>query len=160
MTLVTWFLFGATWGWFLVTALLLSRVDFKEHRLPNFLVLTAYLGGLLGFGLISYVQGDSGVLLQALVGSVLAVFAYLIIHVLGGMGMGDVKYAAVIGLYLGSLGWIYLYIGSLISFGAAAMWVLPLMIGNRKTRSVPFGPFMAFGVLASGLIALGVSATV
>ena len=160
MTLVTWFLFGATWGWFLVTALLLSRVDFKEHRLPNFLVLTAYLGGLLGFGLISYVQGDSGVLLQALVGSVLAVFAYLIIHVLGGMGMGDVKYAAVIGLYLGSLGWAYLYIGSLISFGAAAMWVLPLMIGNRKTRRVPFGPFMAFGVLASGFIALGVSATV
>ena len=91
MTLVTWFLFGATWGWFLVTALLLSRVDFKEHRLPNFLVLTAYLGGLLGFGLISYVQGDSGVLLQALVGSVLAVFAYLLIHVLGGMGMGDVN---------------------------------------------------------------------
>jgi len=160
MTIVAWFLFAATWGWFLVTALVLSRVDFKEHRLPNFLVFTAYLGGLLGFGLISYVQGDSGVLLQACAGSVLAVFAYLIIHILGGMGMGDVKYAAVIGLYLGSLGWTYLYIGSLITFGAAALWALPLMIGKGKTRSLPFGPFMAFGVLASGFIALGVSATV
>jgi len=72
--------------------------------------------------------------------------------------MGDVKYAAVVGLYLGSLGWTYLYIGLLISFAGAAIWVIPIMFTNKKTRNVPFGPFMALGVLVSGVIALGVSA--
>jgi leader peptidase (prepilin peptidase) / N-methyltransferase len=80
------------------------------------------------------------------------------IHLFGGMGMGDVKYAGVIGLYLGSLGWTYLYLGSLISFVGAALWVLPQMLSNRENRNVPFGPFMALGVVASGFIAIGVTA--
>ena len=80
------------------------------------------------------------------------------IHLLCGMGMGDVKYAGVIGLYLGSLGWTYLYLGALISFVGAALWALPQMVSKRGNHSVPFGPFMALGVLASGCIAIGVTA--
>jgi leader peptidase (prepilin peptidase)/N-methyltransferase len=80
------------------------------------------------------------------------------IHFLGGMGMGDVKYAGVIGLYLASLGWTYLYLGSLISFTGAALWALPQMVSKRETHSVPFAPFIALGVLASGCIAIGVTA--
>ena len=32
------------------------------------------------------------------------------------------------------------------------------MVSKRETHSVPFGPFMALGVLASGCIAIGVTA--
>jgi len=148
----------ATWLWFVATAIMLSRVDFRERRLPNTLVMTAYLGGLLGFTLVAYSRGDFTLLVNAVLGSVIASLAYLVIHFLGGMGMGDVKYAGVIGLYLGSLGWTYLYLGSLVSFVGAALWVLPQMLTKRETRSVPFGPFMALGVLASGIIAIGVTA--
>lgn len=158
MTILSLLLYFATWVWFVITAIMLSKIDFREHRLPNVLVLTAYLGGLLGFALVAQAQGDFALLLNALAGSVVATLAYLLIHILGGMGMGDVKYAAVVGLYLGSLGWAYLYIGSLISFASAALWVLSLMFGKRKTRNVPFGPFMALGVLVSGIIAVGVGA--
>ena len=148
----------ATWVWFFITALKLSRIDFREHRLPNVLVLVTYLGGIIGFSLVALTQNDIRVLVSAFSGSFIACFVYLVIHLLGGMGMGDVKYAAVIGLYLGSLGWTYLYLGSLISFACAALWVVPLMFSSRKTRDVPFGPFMALGVLVSGLLAIGVSA--
>ena len=147
-----------TWTWFVITALMLSRVDLREHRLPNYLVLTSFLGGILGFVLIVITHGDLQVLGTAIAGSLIASLAYLAIHLLGGMGMGDVKYAAVVGLYLGSLGWTYIYLGSLISFACAALWALPLMFGSRRSRNVPFGPFMALGVLVSGVIAIGVSA--
>jgi hypothetical protein len=32
------------------------------------------------------------------------------------------------------------------------------MVSKRETHSVPLGPFMALGVLASGCIAIGVTA--
>lgn len=148
----------ATWAWFVITALMLSRIDFREHRLPNLLVVVSYLGGILGFVLVAITHGDPRILGTAIAGSLVASLAYLAIHLLGGMGMGDVKYAAVVGLYLGSLGWTYIYVGSLISFACAALWVMPLMFSSRESRNVPFGPFMALGVLVSGIIAVGVSA--
>ena len=148
----------ATWIWFAVTAVMLSKVDLHEHRLPNSLVAVSFLGGLIGFCLVAITRGDVQILGMAIAGSLLASLAYLAIHLLGGMGMGDVKYAAVVGLYLGSLGWTYLYVGSLISFASAGLWVLPLIFSSRRSRKLPFGPFMALGVLAAGLIAAGVSA--
>lgn len=148
----------ATWGWFVVTALLLSRIDFREHRLPNSLVAIAFLGGILGFVSVAITSGEPRILGTAIAGSFVASSAYLVIHLLGGMGMGDVKYAAVVGLYLGSLGWTYIYVGSLVSFACAALWVMPLMFSKRESRNVPFGPFMALGVFVSGIIAVGVSA--
>ena len=138
--------------------MLLSKIDAREHRLPNSLVAVSFLGGLIGFCLVAFVYGDLRILAMATAGSLLASLGYLVIHLIGGMGMGDVKYAAVVGLYLGSLGWTYIYVGSLISFACAGLWVLPLIFGSRRSRNVPFGPFMALGVLAAGLIAAGVSA--
>ena len=150
--------YSATWLWFGATAWMLSRIDLREHRLPNPIVLTAYLGGGLGFSVVAITEGDVLILITVVAGSGIASFAYLFIHLLGGMGMGDVKYSAVIGLYLGSLGWAYVYIGSLISFACAALWAMTLMLRRQERRNVPFGPFMALGVLVSGVIALGVSA--
>ena len=148
----------ATWSLFVATAIMLSREDFRERRLPNTLVATAYFGGLLGFTIVAFSRGDFTLLTNAALVSVIAVLGYLIIHLFRGMGMGDVKYAGVIGLYLGSLGWTYLYLGSLISFTGAALWALPQMVSKRETHSVSFAPFMALGVLASGCIAIGVTA--
>ena len=67
-----------------------------------------------------------------------------------GMGMGDVKLAAVLGLYLGSAAAVAVFSGVL--FGAIAGVVVMARLGvarGRKTK-VPFGPFLALG----GVVAL------
>src|SRR5581483_11715602 len=62
-----------------------------------------------------------------------------------GMGMGDVKLAGVMGLYLGRTVPVAIFSGVLLAalFGAAIMARLGVAKG-RKT-AVPFGPFLAFG---------------
>jgi leader peptidase (prepilin peptidase)/N-methyltransferase len=65
------------------------------------------------------------------------------------MGMGDVKLAAVMGLYLGrSVG-----PALLIGFAAGALFGLALIARHgaaARKQAVPFGPFLALG----GVIAL------
>ena len=67
-----------------------------------------------------------------------------------GMGMGDVKLAGVLGLFLGREVGVAIFVaviaGTLV--GAAVMARLGVQRG-RKTR-VPFGPFLALG----GIVAL------
>ena len=67
-----------------------------------------------------------------------------------GMGMGDVKLAAVMGLYLGRSVAVAMIVGTLVAtiFGAVVMARVGVKEG-RKT-AVPFGPFLAFG----GIIAV------
>jgi leader peptidase (prepilin peptidase) / N-methyltransferase len=65
------------------------------------------------------------------------------------MGLGDVKLAGVLGLYLGWLGWGQLVIGAFAAFAVGAVVSIGIVMfkdGGRKTR-IPFGPFMLIGVL-------------
>jgi len=75
-----------------------------------------------------------------------AFLAFLIIAMINpaGMGGGDVKFAAVLGLMVGFPGilmalWLSVVGGGLIAIG--------LILARRKSRkdSIPFGPFMAMG---------------
>lgn len=59
----------------------------------------------------------------------------------GGMGGGDVKYAAVLGLWLG---WKLLLVALFLAFvlgSVAAAWML--LVGRRG--AIPFGPFLSLG---------------
>jgi leader peptidase (prepilin peptidase)/N-methyltransferase len=68
-----------------------------------------------------------------------------------GMGMGDVKLAAVMGLYL----WAAVVPAMLVAVLAGALVGLALMAlngsGERK-RAIPFGPYLALGGVV-GLLA-------
>ena len=71
----------------------------------------------------------------------------------GGMGLGDVKLAGVLGLHLGWLGWSsVLFVGAVRPFG----FLLGGLVGAvllatrrvaRRSRALPFGPFMLTGAL-------------
>lgn len=72
-----------------------------------------------------------------------------------GMGMGDVKLAAMLGLGLGFLGWKFVVIGLFAAFFIGALVSLVLLAlrrANRKT-AIPFGPFMLAGALVAVLYA-------
>ena len=65
-----------------------------------------------------------------------------------GMGLGDVKLAAVLGFYLGA-GVIEAMV---ISFAAGSVAGLALLVRHgwrARTRTIPFVPFLALGTLVA-----------
>lgn len=134
-----------------VLAVPLARIDIVHHLLPNRLV-----GPLLGAGLVllafaAMAQGAAGDLYRGAAGSVILFILYLILALTSGngLGMGDVKLAAPLGLYLGYLGWAHLFYGGALAFVAGGLASVILVLKNRgnKPKEVAYGPSM----LAAGL---------
>jgi leader peptidase (prepilin peptidase) / N-methyltransferase len=72
-----------------------------------------------------------------------------------GMGMGDVKLAALIGLVLGSLGLAYVAVAAfagVVGGGVGAVLAMSAMGYGRK-QTIPFGPFLAAGAVVAALAA-------
>ncbi|WP_457950849.1 prepilin peptidase [Pseudarthrobacter sp. alpha12b] len=140
---------------FLLLAVLgvqLARIDVALHLLPNPLVLTLLAGGLLLLLLPEIFGKQSDDFLRATLGAVILFAGYLILGLIspGGIGMGDVKLAAPVGLYLGYLGWSHLLYGGLIGFvlnGIVTVLVLSRK-GRDKATEVPHGPSMLCALAA------------
>ncbi len=139
----------ALWAWFGGWAIALSIVDIREHRLPNKMVALALAGTVVLAGVAALASGEPVLLLRAAAASLAAVLAFGLGHLIGGMGMGDVKYAAVTGSALGTLGWGAVWWGHLLGFVlAGCVVVVGLVTGRMHRRSaIPFGPFMALGAI-------------
>ena len=65
------------------------------------------------------------------------------------MGFGDVRLSAVLGLFLGWLGWGYVLGGLFTGFlyGAVIGMVLIAVGGRGRRQHIPFGPFLAAGTM-------------
>ena len=71
-----------------------------------------------------------------------------------GMGMGDVKLAALIGLVLGSLGWRYVGVTVAVAIVAGGLGAtVTLLAGASRKDAIPFGPYLAGGGVISALFA-------
>jgi leader peptidase (prepilin peptidase)/N-methyltransferase len=132
---------------------LLALIDLDVRRLPNALTLPSYPVAIVLLGLAALIDHDMGALSRALLGglALLAFYALLAFINPGGMGMGDVKLAGVLGLYLGWLGWGVLLAGAFLAFLLGGVIGLGLVLArraNRKSR-IPFGPFMLLGALVA-----------
>ncbi|HEV7176376.1 MAG TPA: prepilin peptidase [Solirubrobacteraceae bacterium] len=125
----------------------IALIDLDHQIIPNKITApAAVLAVAIGLAL-----DPSGVPEQLIAGAGAA--AFLLVFVFAyprGMGMGDVKLAGVLGLFLGREVGVAIFVavvaGTLV--GAAVMARLGVQRG-RKTR-VPFGPFLALG----GIVAL------
>jgi leader peptidase (prepilin peptidase)/N-methyltransferase len=127
----------------------LALIDFDTHRLPNPIVLPAYIVGAVLLGTAALLAGDLERLLGTGIGLAAMWLAYFLMAVLypGGMGFGDVKLAGVLGLFLGWLGWGPLIVGSFSAFLLGGVFALVLLASRRVTRKggIPFGPWMLVG---------------
>jgi leader peptidase (prepilin peptidase) / N-methyltransferase len=133
--------------------LALAVIDLDTHRLPNALTLPSYPIAAALLTIAALVDHHPGLLVRAAAGGAafFALYALLWILYPGGMGLGDVKLAGVLGLYLGYLGWGAVAVGGFLGFGYGAVIGVALMAGRkagRKTR-IPFGPFMVAGALTA-----------
>ena len=141
-----------------VAGVVLAMVDLAIKRLPNTLVLPLYGAGLVLLGLAATVKPDGASLLRALSGMAGLFGLYLVLALLNpaGLGLGDVKLAGALGLYLAWRGWQVLFVGALAGFLLVAVVALALLATRRVSRSseLPFGPFMLGGALL-GIVVTG-----
>lgn len=127
-----------------VTALLMV-VDLLEHRLLDRLVALAWLALVLPLAL----TGDWGSLGRALLASVTCLVVYFALAWISpaGMGLGDVKFAAVVGAFLGWFGWSYVLWGTLLAFALNAVVSLAALLRGKRGSELPFGPLMVIGAV-------------
>ena len=130
------------------------RTDLDRHRIPDVLNLAAITAG----GLLLLIPWDAGAYGRAWLAA-LAVTAGLLALALitpSGLGMGDVKLAPALGLYLGYLGWGAVLIGVVAGFVLGALAALGLLardalagkpLSGALRQSLPFGPFLLLGTL-------------
>lgn len=152
--------------WYLVAvAVALAAIDIDVHRLPDAIVLPSYPVAAALLVLASWQPGvsfDAGALLRAAVGGV-ALFALYLVLVLihpRGMGLGDLKLAGVLGMYLGWVGWGALVVGTFAAFLLGGIFGIALMALGRAGRrtQVPFGPWMLIGALGAVVVGERVAA--
>jgi leader peptidase (prepilin peptidase)/N-methyltransferase len=127
----------------------LALIDLDTMRLPNAIVLPSYSVGVALFAVAAALTGQWEPLLRALAGLAILGVVYLAIVLVAprGMGMGDVKLAGVLGLFLGWLGWDALAVGGLSAFLLGGLFGVVLLAVSRAGRStaIPFGPWMLLG---------------
>lgn len=85
---------------------------------------------------------------QAAIGCTIGLVLFLLIAILsrGGMGMGDVKMAALMGIMLGFPSVLVAIFLAVITGGITAIVLLATRKKGRK-QAVPFGPFLALGTM-------------
>jgi leader peptidase (prepilin peptidase)/N-methyltransferase len=120
---------------------IVTLTDLERRVIPNAVVLT---GAVIAVGLAAATDPSS---LAARAIASAAAGGFLLAAAVAyprGMGMGDVKLAAMMGLYLGRA----VAPALLVAIAAGAIVGVALMLrdgpGARKT-AVPFGPFLALG---------------
>lgn len=138
-------------------AVALSVIDWHTRLLPRVIVVPATLAAILVVTVVGLATGERETLVRALLAMVLVrSFFWLLwrIHA-AGMGFGDVRLAALVGLALGWLGWGVVAIGVWVGFVVFALPGLVLAIARRDRallrKPFPYGPFMVLGALV-GLV--------
>lgn len=139
----------AAFAAFAVIGAALAIIDIRSHRLPNRLVALAGASGLVLLAGAAVTGGGIDALLRSLLAALALFAAYLALRMFsaGGVGGGDIKLAAVIGLYLGWLGWGSVLVGTLAGFVLGGLFAAAMLLIRRAKRrtAIPFGPWMIAG---------------
>ena len=133
----------ALWLPFAAMLIAVAGIDLDHRIIPNKILLPAAIWGLaatiafrpdnIDDSLIAGGIAFSGLLLAALVYP-------------AGMGMGDVKLAGVMGIYLGS-GVAPAMLAAFLAGSIVGLAIIAREGKDARKKGVPFGPFLAFGGL-------------
>lgn len=133
---------------------LITRTDLARHRIPDVLNAVALASGAI----LLLLPGDLGAYGRGWLAAAAVTVVFLALALIGasGLGMGDVKLAPALGIYLGFLGWPAVLVGVFAGFLAGALAGLAVVardavarrpLGGALRRALPFGPFLLVGTL-------------
>jgi leader peptidase (prepilin peptidase)/N-methyltransferase len=127
----------------------ITLIDLEHHIIPN--VLTA-LGVVAAVGLLLAFDADS---LQENVIAALGAGGFFLVAALvypAGMGMGDVKLAGVMGLFLGRAVVPAIFAALIAGTVIGSLVIARYGMKEGRKKGIPFGPWLALGSLV-GLFA-------
>ena len=119
-----------------------TLIDLDHRIIPNRLML---IGAVLAPALV--LLTEPGLIVEHLIAGV-AAGGFFLLAVLAyprGMGMGDVKLAAVLGLFLGRAVGPALFVALVAGTLAGAVVIARKGAAEGRKTAVPFGPFLALG---------------
>jgi leader peptidase (prepilin peptidase)/N-methyltransferase len=138
-------------GTFVALMPAIALIDARHKIIPNRIVYPS----LIGFGAyitLAWMAGAPVSVLNAAIGFLVYGGSLFLVALISprGMGMGDVKLVALIGVVLGSLGLRYVGVaaGAGILLGGVAA-IGALLVGKDRKGTIPFGPFLAAGALVA-----------
>lgn len=141
--------------WFIASGFVLTVIDLDTRRLPRGIVRLGMLAILVLFVLSCVLGADWWALVRAVVSMLLMYLLYAALRIArpGGMGGGDVRLAALVGLMLGWFGWWTLIVGAFAAFLLGGVYGIALILSGRATRrtAVPFGPWMIAGAIVGAV---------
>jgi leader peptidase (prepilin peptidase)/N-methyltransferase len=132
---------------FVAALIALAGIDLDHKLLPNKIVYP-----LAAWGIVAVLIADSGDIVEHLVagaGAFLFLFAAVLAYPRG-MGMGDVKLAGAMGIYLGAS----VIPALLIAFLAGSLVGVAIIAregAEARKKAVPFGIFLALGGIVAVL---------
>ena len=127
--------------------ILISLIDYKTQIIPDGLVTIIAVSGAL-YNLLYAPQGIMDMLLGGVVGFVVMLLIFLISR--GGMGGGDVKLSAAVGVWLGVEGTLLFLLLAFIMGGIISMFLLVSGV-KSKGEAIPFGPFLCLAAFVTVL---------
>jgi leader peptidase (prepilin peptidase) / N-methyltransferase len=142
-------------GLLLVTALVpIVLIDLERRLIPNAITLPAAIAGVAAILLL-----DTDGIVEALIAAVAAGGFFLLAGLLypRGMGMGDVKLAGLLGLYLGRGVGPALFAALILGVLVGAVIIARKGAAAGRKTAVPFGPFLAVGGLLGFFVGDGLA---
>jgi leader peptidase (prepilin peptidase)/N-methyltransferase len=125
----------------------ITLIDLEVRLIPNVLTIAGSLVALAILGATDAGAIPGHLLAAAIGGGVL--FAIVFVYPRG-MGMGDAKLVAMLGLFLGRSVGVALFTGFLAGTVVGALIIARLGVARGRKTAIPFGPYLALG----GLVAL------
>jgi len=128
-------------------------IDAQTRRLPNRAIVSILAIEIVGFVFSAAMDDQWSSLRRSFIVAALSFVVALLIYVVtrGGLGEGDVKFAPIVWMPLGWLGWGSAFGGYLVAAVVAACWAVVVGISQRKFRkvSIPLGPALALGAIVT-----------
>ena len=126
-----------------------ALIDLERRIIPNRITGPGALLAV-GLGLMLDAGGEPRRLLWAVLAGGFLLFAALARP--GGMGMGDVKLLAMMGLFLGRPAFVALLVALTGSVLAAVVLARRHGIAVARKTGLPFGPYLAVGGVVAALV--------
>ena len=129
---------------FVIFLIVISIIDLLRGMIYNKILLPMAVIAII-FDFTGYLIQIDEAIIAAFLGGILLYIVQIISH--GGLGGGDVKFAFVLGLWLGTNGILIALFMSTIFASIAG--VIILIKRKNLNLAIPFGPFMSFGALVT-----------